>query len=269
MPKPKLSEPTKAVVGKIRIPTTNMPVVSSDIMPICFPGIGGGPWGASPLETRRKASPLYLLPLTNRTGDVLVSSRCHTQPPYVTQILRDEYPSLIDISCHSYFRQYAVFLASLQQPGRQICNPCSCSPEVVIIATLRLNEVVQPQTEEEDSTMKCMITLHFDMQHSQEISARLQQEQEHVRALISKGTLKTIYISAERNVIWVVLKGKSWSKYSRNSPHFRSIPTCSRNSRRSCNGMLMNLDERACSDAIRISVEALIPYVLNMRYRSG
>ena len=72
--------------------------------------------------------------------------------------------------------------------------------------------------------MKCMITLHFDMQHSQEISALVPQEQEHVRALMSKGTLEAIYISADRTVIWVVLKGESLEQIQQELTTFPLYP---------------------------------------------
>lgn len=57
--------------------------------------------------------------------------------------------------------------------------------------------------------MRCMITINFDRQQMQEISALVPEEQKHVRASVEKGTLEAIYIGADRTTVWLVMKGES------------------------------------------------------------
>jgi len=57
--------------------------------------------------------------------------------------------------------------------------------------------------------MKMMITIHFDTQNLEAISALIPQEQEHIRELTSKGIVEAIYISADRTVVWLIMKGES------------------------------------------------------------
>ncbi|HTC78234.1 MAG TPA: hypothetical protein VK657_06420 [Terriglobales bacterium] len=54
-----------------------------------------------------------------------------------------------------------------------------------------------------------MITIHFDPQHFEAMSALLPKEQEHVRALMSKEIVEAIYVSADRTVVWLPMKGES------------------------------------------------------------
>ena len=72
--------------------------------------------------------------------------------------------------------------------------------------------------------MKCMITIHFDMQYSQEIGALVPQEQKHVRESMSKGTLEAIYISADRTVVWLVIKGESQEQIQQELSTFPLYP---------------------------------------------
>ena len=57
--------------------------------------------------------------------------------------------------------------------------------------------------------MRMMITIHFDPQDFEAISALVPQEQEHIRALMNKGRVEAIYISADRTVVWLLMKGES------------------------------------------------------------
>ena len=57
--------------------------------------------------------------------------------------------------------------------------------------------------------MRMMITIHFDPQHFEAMSALLPKEQEHVRALMSKEIVEAIYVSADRAVVWLIMKGES------------------------------------------------------------
>jgi hypothetical protein len=44
-----------------------------------------------------------------------------------------------------------------------------------------------------------MITIQFDPQHFEAISALIPKEQEHIRALMSKGIVEAIYVSAVKS----------------------------------------------------------------------
>jgi muconolactone delta-isomerase len=57
--------------------------------------------------------------------------------------------------------------------------------------------------------MRMMITIHFDTQHVEAISALLPEELEHIRELTSKGIVEAIYVSADRTVVWLIMKGES------------------------------------------------------------
>ena len=57
--------------------------------------------------------------------------------------------------------------------------------------------------------MRMMITIHFDPQHFEAMSALLPKEQEHIRGLMSKGIVEAIYVSADRTVVWLLMKGES------------------------------------------------------------
>lgn len=57
--------------------------------------------------------------------------------------------------------------------------------------------------------MRMMIIVRFDMQRVEEISALVPQEQEHVKELLSQEKLETLYISADRTTVWLVMRGKS------------------------------------------------------------
>jgi muconolactone delta-isomerase len=69
----------------------------------------------------------------------------------------------------------------------------------------------QPSTTTRERTlyMRMMITIQFDPQHFEAISALIPKEQEHIRALMSKGTVEAIYVSADRTVVWLPMKGES------------------------------------------------------------
>ena len=54
-----------------------------------------------------------------------------------------------------------------------------------------------------------MITIQFDPQHFEAMSALLPKEQKHIRALMSRGIVEAIYISADRTVVWLLMKGES------------------------------------------------------------
>jgi muconolactone delta-isomerase len=57
--------------------------------------------------------------------------------------------------------------------------------------------------------MRMMITIQFDPQHFEAMSALIPQEQEHIRALMSKGIVEAIYISSDRTTVWLPMKGES------------------------------------------------------------
>ncbi len=57
--------------------------------------------------------------------------------------------------------------------------------------------------------MRMMFTIHFDPQHFEAMSTLIPREQEHVRELMSKGIIEAIYISADRTVVWLLMKGES------------------------------------------------------------
>lgn len=57
--------------------------------------------------------------------------------------------------------------------------------------------------------MRMMITIHFDPQHFTAMGSLIPKEQEHVRELMGKGIIEAIYISADRTLVWLVMKGES------------------------------------------------------------
>lgn len=57
--------------------------------------------------------------------------------------------------------------------------------------------------------MRMMVTIHFDPQHFQAMSALIPKEQEHIKELMSKGIVETIYISADRTTVWLLMVGES------------------------------------------------------------
>ncbi len=57
--------------------------------------------------------------------------------------------------------------------------------------------------------MRMMITIHFDPQHLEAMSTLIPKEQEHIRALMSKGIVEAIYVSANRTTVWLIMKGES------------------------------------------------------------
>ena len=54
-----------------------------------------------------------------------------------------------------------------------------------------------------------MIVIQSDPQHLEAMSAQIPKEQEHIRELMSKGIVEAIYVSADRTVVWLVMKGES------------------------------------------------------------
>ena len=57
--------------------------------------------------------------------------------------------------------------------------------------------------------MRMMIVIQFDPQHFEAMSALIPKEQEHIRELMSKGIVEAIYVSADRTVVWLIMKGES------------------------------------------------------------
>jgi muconolactone delta-isomerase len=57
--------------------------------------------------------------------------------------------------------------------------------------------------------MRIMITIHFDKQHFATILSLIPAEQEHIKELTARGIVETIYISADRTVVWLIMKGES------------------------------------------------------------
>jgi muconolactone delta-isomerase len=69
-----------------------------------------------------------------------------------------------------------------------------------------------------------MITIHFDTQRREEMSALIPKEQEHVRELMGKGIIEAIYISADRSVVWLVMKGESQEQIQQELSTFPLYP---------------------------------------------
>lgn len=57
--------------------------------------------------------------------------------------------------------------------------------------------------------MRMMITIHFDAQDFQAMSALIPKEQEHVKELKDKGIIEAIYISGDRTTVWLLMDGES------------------------------------------------------------
>ena len=57
--------------------------------------------------------------------------------------------------------------------------------------------------------MRIMIVIQFDPQHFEAMSALIPKEQEHIRELMSQGIVEAIYVSADRTVVWLIMKGES------------------------------------------------------------
>ena len=65
------------------------------------------------------------------------------------------------------------------------------------------------QTGRKTSAMRMMITIQFDPHDFAAMSGLLPKEQEHVRTLMGEGKIEAIYISTDRTVVWLVMKGES------------------------------------------------------------
>jgi muconolactone delta-isomerase len=72
--------------------------------------------------------------------------------------------------------------------------------------------------------MRCMITINFDPQHMQEISALVPEEQKHDRASMERGTLEAIYISADRVIVRLVMKGETQEQIQQELSEFPLYP---------------------------------------------
>ena len=57
--------------------------------------------------------------------------------------------------------------------------------------------------------MRMMIVIQFDPQHFEAMSALIPKEQEHIRELMSQGIVEAIYVSADRTMVWLIMKGES------------------------------------------------------------
>ena len=57
--------------------------------------------------------------------------------------------------------------------------------------------------------MKMMVTIQFDPQDFSAMSSLIPGEQEHVRMLMGEGKIEAIYISTDRTVVWLIMKGES------------------------------------------------------------
>lgn len=57
--------------------------------------------------------------------------------------------------------------------------------------------------------MRMMITIQFDPHDFAAMNSLIPKEQEHIRMLMSEGTVEAIYISAERTMVWLIMKGES------------------------------------------------------------
>ena len=72
--------------------------------------------------------------------------------------------------------------------------------------------------------MRMMIVIQFDPQHFEEMSALIPQEQEHLRELMSSGIVEAIYVSADRAVVWLIMKGESKEQFEQNLSAFPLYP---------------------------------------------
>ena len=57
--------------------------------------------------------------------------------------------------------------------------------------------------------MRMMITIHVDTQHVDTILSLIPAEQEHIKELKARGIVEAIYISADRTMVWLIMKGES------------------------------------------------------------
>jgi muconolactone delta-isomerase len=83
---------------------------------------------------------------------------------------------------------------------------------------------MSPWTERKICFMRAMITIHLDTRHREEISALIPQEQEHVRTLLRKGTLESMYMSSDRSRLWLVMKGESVEQIQQEHSAFPLYP---------------------------------------------
>jgi muconolactone delta-isomerase len=56
--------------------------------------------------------------------------------------------------------------------------------------------------------MKIMVSTGFQGS-SGEIQALIRQEQAHIKALMERGIVESLYISADRSHVWIVMQGES------------------------------------------------------------
>ncbi len=69
--------------------------------------------------------------------------------------------------------------------------------------------------------MRWMITIRFRPEQRAEIDALVPQEQAHVRALMERGTIETLYLSTDRSQVWLVMRGDSQAQVEQ---ELRSFP---------------------------------------------
>jgi muconolactone delta-isomerase len=72
--------------------------------------------------------------------------------------------------------------------------------------------------------MRMMITIHFEMQQMKDALALVPKEQEHIKELREKGIVEALYISADRSVVWLVMKGESQAEIERELSGFPLYP---------------------------------------------
>jgi muconolactone delta-isomerase len=72
--------------------------------------------------------------------------------------------------------------------------------------------------------MRMMVTMHFDMQNIEAISALIPKEQEHVKELMSKDIVEALYVSADRTMAWLLMKGKSKEQIEQELSSFPLYP---------------------------------------------
>jgi muconolactone delta-isomerase len=72
--------------------------------------------------------------------------------------------------------------------------------------------------------MRMMITIHFDPQNFEAMRTLIPKEQEHIRALMGQGIVEAIYISADRTIVWLVMKGESREQLEKDLSTFPLYP---------------------------------------------
>ena len=72
--------------------------------------------------------------------------------------------------------------------------------------------------------MRVMVTIHFESSRLTEMAPLLPAEQRHVAEMHEQGKLESIYISADRVTVWVVMKGETLEQVQQDMAAFPLYP---------------------------------------------